>query len=542
MHSHIWNMAGRVLKREKGKSVLLILIIIGAILTALIPPLILEDMVTMLSDKREIALSIALVYLLIFAVSGILESLQNGMITIMGQAITHEIRSTMAAKLNRLPADYFVKNEAGKITSKMVNDVDTVDTLFSNGIISMIADSWKVISIMTVIFIKSRGLGTILCIVTPLILIMTLVFQKKMRKAQLRNREAVARVNHHVPETIRNIRTVHTFGCESYMEQKYDSYIQAGYQAMNQSNFYDAIYSPIVICISSLMVAIMMTCSSMGTDMQSWFGISVGSAVAMIAYVGKVFEPLESLGMEIQNIQGALAGVTRIDEFLDEEEMQEAGNNQVDMSREPLIEFEQVDFGYDSQKILSKLTFKIQKGEHVLFTGRTGAGKSTIFKLILGLYQPQQGYVKIGGIATGDIRGSIRRKIVGSVEQKFAVVEGTIRDQLTLFDPSIEDEKIWNTLEICGVKAKIDNLSDGLDTKMNLSDFSQGELQLLSIARALVSEPEIMLLDEITANLDSVTEERILKTMEAVAEGRTVISISHRMSECLRGIRVIEVG
>lgn len=542
MHSHIWKIAGCVFRREKGKTILLILIIMGAICTALLPPLVLERMVTALSDKTAIVLSTALVYLLIFAVSGILESLQNGMITVMGQAITHEIRSSMWVKLNKLPADYFVKNEAGQITSKMVNDVDAVDTLFSNGIISMIADLLKVISIMIIIFIKSRGLGTLLCIVTPLIMIMTMVFQSRMRQAQIRNREAVARVNHHVPETIQNIRTVHTYGCEAYMEKKYDSYIQAGYQAMDQSNFYDAVYSPMVVCINSLMLAVMMICSSMGTAMQSWFGITVGSAVAVIAYVGKVFDPLESLGMEIQNIQGALAGVMRIDEFLREEEMPEAVEKPVNMSRDPLIEFNQVTFGYDGQKVLSQMNFDIHRGEHVLFTGRTGAGKSTIFKLILGLYNPQQGHVTIGGIAAGDIRGSIRRKIIGCVEQKFAVVDGTIRDQVTLFDSTIGDEAVWHTLEICGLKGKVENVPNRLNAKMYLSDFSQGELQLLSIARALVTEPGILLLDEITANLDSVTEERVLKTIEAVAEGRTVISISHRMSEGLSGVREIRVG
>lgn len=541
MNSHIWKIAGRVFRQKKSKSILLILMIPGAILAALIPPLILERMVTELSNKTAIAVSTAMVFLLMFAVSGILESLQNGMITIMGQAVTHEIRSTMAAKLNRLPADYFVKNEAGRITSKMVNDVDAVDTLFSNGIISMIADLLKVFSIMAVIFIKSRGLGILLCIVMPLIMIMTMVFQRRMRRAQLRSREAVAKVNHHVPETIRNIRAVCTYGCESYMERKYDSYIQAGYRAMDQSNFYDAIYSPIVSCVSSLIVAIMMVCSSMGAAVQMWFGITVGSAVAIISYVGKVFEPLENLGMEIQNIQGALAGLTRIDEFLDEKEMPKPAEGYVDMSSDPLIEFDRVDFGYDNRMVLSRMTFDIRKGEYVLFTGRTGAGKSTVFKLLLGLYAPKNGQVRLGGTTAGDIRGNARRKLIGCVEQKFAVVEGTIGNQITLFDPAIEEKAVWHTLEICGLKDKVASIPDNISAQMNPSDFSQGELQLLSIARALVSEPEVMLLDEIAANLDSVTEERILNTIEAVSEGRTVLSISHRMSERLRCVRVIEM-
>ena len=589
-HSHIWKIVGSVIRKEKVKSLLMMVAIAGSIVVALYPPLILEKMVNTLSNKQEVLLTVAFMYLLIFAISGMMESIQNIMITMVGQSITHEMRSVMSLKLQALPTGYYTSHETGKITSRFVNDVDAVDLLFTNGIISMVADAFKIISIMIVIFVKSRGLGFIMCVVTPLLFVMTMYFQKKMRSAQIRNREAVAKVNAHVPETIQNIRMIHTNSCENYMEKKYDSYIEAGYKAMDQSNFYDSIYSPIIIMASTMIIAVMMVFAAQGESMQALFGISVGSAVAMIAYVGKVFDPLESLGMEIQNIQSALAGVQRIDEFLDETEdvkrqmtdikMDATGNlprrnlyekNEITQKNEqlqelqdnnqyaandqfteneigsnyegkPYICFEHVRFHYeDGRDIFTDENFEIQQGDSVVFTGRTGAGKSTLFKLLLGLYTPTEGKITINGVPSNEIHVDERRHLFGYVEQHFAIVDGTIRDQITLFDDRISDEAVGKALDESGLKDKVDQFAKKLDEPMKITDFSQGELQLLSIARALAAKPEIMLLDEMTANLDSVTEQRILDIIRRVAEGRTVLSISHRMSEKLEGTRIIVV-
>ncbi|MDO5418360.1 MAG: ABC transporter transmembrane domain-containing protein, partial [Lachnospiraceae bacterium] len=248
----------------------------------------------------------ALLYFASLAVSGLFEAAQNAAITVFGQKTTHQLRSQMCEKLSRLPAAYFTANEPGKITSRFVSDVDAVDALFTNGIISMFADACKVISIILVIFWKSKGLGLLMVLLTPLLFLLTRVFQKRMLKAQLANRDAVGKVNNHIPETIRNIRMIHTLFRQDYMEKHYDDYIQESYRAVEKSNLYDSLYSPIIIFISSCVIALMMLLSAMGGGMQQFFGMSVGTAVAVTAYVGKVFTPLESIGMEIQNIQSAV--------------------------------------------------------------------------------------------------------------------------------------------------------------------------------------------------------------------------------------------
>ncbi|MGW8115330.1 ABC transporter ATP-binding protein [Caproicibacterium sp. NSD3] len=535
----------RVVATSTATSVFTILVIVLAVITALFPPLILERVVNDLTAGQAIALSLALSYLGFIALSGLLESGQNVMITVFGQKVTHGLRSALCAKLHRLPAAYFTSHEAGKIASCFVNDVDTVDSLFTDGIISMFADGCKVVSILVVIFYKSTGLGFLMLLVTPLLFAMTRLFQKRMLKAQLENRVAVSKVNNHVPETIRNIRMIHVLLREQYMEQRYDDYISESYRATDKSNLYDSIYSPIVIFVSSCVIAIMMVCAAMGGGIREFFGISVGTAVAVIAYVGQVFEPLESLGMEIQNIQSAVAGVKRIDEFLaePEREMPKNSNAKKGSDAAPIVRFDHVRFGYDDNNdVLQNLSFTVSRGEAVTFVGRTGAGKSTVFRLLLGLYRPFEGRVLIEELGASDIPDQKKRHLFGYVEQSFHLVEGTVAEQISLFDPIVGREQVENAAKLVGLHDSILSLPDGYDTPASEATFSQGQFQLLSIARAVAASPEILLLDEITANLDSNTEQRMLDALERAAEGRTVLSISHRLQEHVNGQRIIRIG
>lgn len=535
----------RVVASSTATSILTVLVIVLAVAAALFPPLVLERVVNDLTAGRVVALSLALSYLGLIALSGLLESAQNVMITIFGQKVTHGLRSALCAKLRRLPAAYFTSHEAGKIASRFVNDVDTVDSLFTDGIISMFADGCKVISILIVIFYKSTGLGFLMLLVTPLLFAMTRQFQKRMLRAQLENRVAVSKVNNHVPETIRNIRMIHVLFREKYMEQRYDDYIGESYRATDKSNLYDSIYSPIVIFISSCIISVMMVCAAMGGGIREFFGISVGTAVAVIAYVGQVFAPLESLGMEIQNIQSAVAGVKRIDEFLaePEREMPDDSNAEKNSDAVPIVRFDHVRFGYgEDSDVLQNLSFTVSRGEAVTFVGRTGAGKSTVFRLLLGLYRPLEGRVLIEGSGASDIPDEKKRRLIGYVEQSFHLVEGTVAEQISLFDPAVGREQIESAAKLVGLHENILALPDGYDTPASEAAFSQGQFQLLSIARAIAASPEILLLDEITANLDSDTEQRVLDALERAAEGRTVLSISHRLQEHVNGQRIIRIG
>jgi ATP-binding cassette subfamily B multidrug efflux pump len=520
-------------------------VVAASVAVGLLPPLVLERIVNELTGTRRIAMPLAALYFGALLLSGVLDAAKALLITVFGQKITHGLRSAMCRKLQRLPAAYFTENDAGSLTSRFVNDVDTVESLFDNGVISMCADACKVIGIIAVIFTKSIGLGVLLLIAAPLVLLITRTFQKKMLTAQKKNRAAVGRVNNYIPETIRNIRTVHNLRKEAYMERNYDAKIQESYRAVEKTNLYDSIYSPIIILLSTAVIAALMLLSAMGGGMQTFFGMSVGTAVAVIAYVNQVFGPIESIGMEIQNIQSAAAGISRIDELLGERERPEPDScitlKDLSAERAQGIRLEDVTFAYEEgQTVLNHLTLRVENGELVTLAGRTGIGKSTIFKLLLGLYQPQEGRVLIFGQDAARIPDGEKRRLFGYVEQSFHPVPGTVAEQITLYDEGIGQPEVERAARLAGIHDVITKLPAGYETEYVKTSLSQGQIQLLSIARAVAADPAILLLDEITANLDSVTEGEVLHALERAAAGRTVLSISHRLHENTGG-RLIRI-
>ena len=520
-----------------GLSLGIVLAVAGAIVTALLPPWILGSIVDTITAGNAVPVALVILYFAFTVLTGLTESLREGLLTVFGQKITHALRSSMMEKYTNLTAGELTKQEPGTIVSRFVGDVDTVENLFTSGIISMFADACKIISILVVIWLKNRGLAIVLLILLPFLYWFTRTVQKNMLKAQIENRRAVGRASGHVPETLHNIRTVHTLGKERYMEQRYDEYIAESYRAVDRTNFYDAIYSPVILILNAIVVAFVMLFSASGNaKVLTLFGMSAGTAVAVINYISQIFTPVESLGMEIQTIQSAVAGVHRINEFYALEELPERVRNLetpvVTEEETPFVELQNVTFTYedDSRKILHHLSFKVYPGEQVTLSGRTGAGKSTVFKLLLGLYQPGEGKALIQGRDAFQIPENEKRSLYGYVEQTFHRVPGTVKDQITLYDDSFTMEEVREAATIAGLDATIEQLEKGYDTICTSEIFSQGQWQLLSIARAAVAKPKLLLLDEITANLDAQTEEEVLQALKRASEGRTVISISHRVN------------
>ena len=520
-----------------GLSLGIVLAVAGAIVTALLPPWILGSIVDTITAGNVVPVALVILYFAFTVLTGLTESIREGLLTVFGQKITHALRSSMMEKYTNLTAGELTKQEPGTIVSRFVGDVDTVENLFTSGIISMFADACKIISILVVIWLKNRGLAIVLLILLPFLYWFTRTVQKNMLKAQIENRRAVGRASGHVPETLHNIRTIHTLGKERYMEKRYDEYIAESYRAVDRTNFYDAIYSPVILILNAIVVAVVMLFSVSGNaKVLTLFGMSAGTAVAVINYISQIFTPVESLGMEIQTIQSAIAGVHRINEFYALEELPERVRNLetpvVTEEETPFVELQNVTFAYedDSRKILHHLSFKVYPGEQVTLSGRTGAGKSTVFKLLLGLYQPGEGKVLIQGRDAFQIPENEKRSLYGYVEQTFHRVPGTVKDQITLYDDSFTMEEVREAARIAGLDATIEQLEKGYDTLCTSEIFSQGQWQLLSIARAAVAKPKLLLLDEITANLDAQTEEEVLQALKRASEGRTVISISHRVN------------
>ena len=539
--------------KKKWLSLGIITAVCGAVITALYPPLVLGRIVDTLAAGCQVPLYLIFLYMVFTVITGLMEAAREGLLTVFGQKITHALRSGLMEHFTRLTADSLNRQEPGAVVSRFVGDVDTVENLFTSGIVSMFADTCKIISILAVIWFRKKGLAILLLILLPFIFWFTRYVQRNMLEAQLRNRRAVSKASGHVPETLRNIRTIHNLGKEKYMEKKYDEYIGDSYKAMEKTNFYDAIYSPVILILNAIVVAVVMLFSASGNAKAlTLFGMSAGTAVAVINYISQIFAPVESLGMEIQTIQSAIAGVRRINEFFALPTLPaiEAVNADINVVLEtqtaninnseglkagkastPYVQFNNVTFGYEADHIIIKdKSFNVDMGEQVTLQGRTGAGKSTIFKLLLGLYRPLKGQILIDGIDSYNIPDNKKRRIFGYVEQTFHMVPGTVKDQITLYDEAISMDEVVNAARLAGLHDTIMSFDKGYDTPCTQEIFSQGQWQLLSIARATAANPQLLLLDEITANLDADTEREVLKALKNVSENRTVISISHRVT------------
>ena len=516
-----------------------LLCVAASVAASLLPPLLLAQVIDRLTVGLPLTFTAVLLYFGSLALEGALSSAQEALLVLFGQKMTHALRSEMSQKLTRLPAATLAAQKPGEVAARFSGDVDTVEALFTSGIISMAADACRIVSILAVIAVKNTGLALVLLVVLPLFAVFTRRVQKKMLAAQLENRRAVAAVSGQVPETLHNIRTIRALGLEDYMERRYDRRIGESYVAVEKTNFYDAIYSPVVVLLNAAVVGIVMLLSASGkAEILALFGMSVGTSVAVIGYISRIFAPIESLGMEIQTIQSAMAGVRRIDAFLAEPE-RELPPERENAARGDIV-LSHITFGYGEKPVLRDFSMTVKQGEQVTLIGRTGAGKSTVFRLLLGLYKPQAGSITIGGEAVGEITDRERRACIGCVEQHFSRVPGTVLDQITLADPGITEEMAHKAAELAGMDDAIRSLPAGYDTVCTDGMFSQGEWQLLSIARAAAADPAVLLLDEITANLDAETEARVLAALRRASAGRTVLSISHRIYENLGG-RTVEL-
>lgn len=509
---------------------------------SILPPLVLQRAIDALAAGKadsSLLLFWGLLYFILTALSGLSEGIRETLITMFGQSVTKRIRQAMAAKLSRLPAAFFTGRGEGSTASLFVNDVDALEDLFDSGIISMAVDGCRLFSILAAVYWLSFGLFLLLLAALPFLFLLTRTFQHHMLAAQIENRKAIASTNELIPETCRNIRTIRLLSCENFMKKKYAAAIIRSFQSMEKTNFYDSIYSPIILTTSALLISLM-AILSVSPEGASLFGMTAGTAAALIAYVGKIFSPLESLGMEIENIQSAMAGVHRIREFMEEEEM--ALPEEKGKKNDLPLRISHLSFSYEKDHPLFKdFSLTLEAGCHLTLTGRTGSGKSTLFKLITGLYLPDSGTIALFGMNPAAIPPKERRKIFGIVSQSFPMIDGTVRDQITLGDMRITDTMTASALRISGLYETVMALPQKLDTPFEDSLFSEGEKQLLSIARALVFQPPLLLLDEMNAHLDSLTEQKVLRALSRASSHRTVLSISHRMEGAGQG-PVLRIG
>lgn len=529
----------KVLKENIKYDILLIIAIAGVVAVSLIPPQILKHIVdnNLVPKTSNGLLQLAVAYLCVLMFVGIFEFTKEALLTILGQKITKSIRLDMMKKLEKINTVFFSSNSSGSVVSRFTNDVEAINSLFTSGIIGMVIDSFKIIGIIVSIWFFSSALGLITLLILPFIYGITRLFQKRMLKAQIENRVLVAKVNNHISESIKNVQMIKSFSKESYMEKNYKNYLLDNYKTVEKVNFYDAIFSPIIQITRSVIIAIIVVLSA---KQLNFLGISLGMVAASIELISNLFDPIENLGMELQNIQQAISGIQRVNEFysLPEDDIKNktlTANEIIPDRCDVNLSFNNLSFNYENgSDILQNINVRIKPQEKVTFVGRTGVGKTTLFKLVMGLLKPTSGSITINGTDVYEIPNSEKRRIFGYVDQSFHMIKGTVADQISLLDENITREEIENAIDFVGLTDYVLSLEKGFDTEVTSGAlFSQGQKQLLAIARAIVTDPPVLLLDEITANLDSITEDNIVSVLQKASSAHTILSISHRLSSML---------
>ena len=535
-NSLVKNSLIKVIKKNIKLDVLLIFAICGVVITSLIPPQILKYIVdhNLVLKNSNGLLNLAIVYMGVILFIGIFDFMKEAVLTVLGQKITKEIRLDMMEKLKKINAMFFSSNGTGTVVSRFTNDVDAINSMFTSGIIGMMVDCLKIIGIIVSIYTFSAklGMGTLLLI--PIIYAITRLFQRRMLKAEIKNRILVGKVNNHISESLKNIQMIKSYSKESYMEKNYTSYLLDNYKTVEKVNFYNSVFPPIIQLTRAIVIGFIVILSS---KQLNYLGISLGMVAASIELISNLFTPIESLGMELQDIQEAVSGIHRVNDFYnvpeDHNKSNELKAEDIIPSREDIkLSFNNVTFQYEKgTDILKNINLHLNPQEKVTFIGRTGVGKSTLFKLAMGFLKPSNGSITINGIDVYNIANSEKRKMFGYVDQSFHMINGTVAEQISLQDDSIKKDQIENALAFVGLTDYVVGLKNGIDTQVNSDTlFSQGQKQLLAIARAIVTDPPILLLDEITANLDSITEKKFIDVLQKASHAHTILSITHRLS------------
>ena len=468
---------------------------------------------------------------------------------VFGQRMLLNIRSQMLDRLRILPMSYYLSIPAGETISKFTVDIDSVNTLFTSGIVSAIADLMKIIGLIAALFALSSLLGWISLGALPIIYLLANYFRKNIYKKQLIVRSRVSDINTGIQEIYSGLKIIKIFGKEVFFANRFEPLLENHRVAMNANSIYDAWFPCITQTIRALIIAIAIFVGSSNNMTPIALGLSLGTLAATADLFARLFDPIEAAAMDIQTIQQAMAGLNRIKSFFNQEteKAERKEDTAIDVSADTSVVVENISFAYRNGKdVLSGTSITIPAGTKAAIAGRTGSGKTTLMNLIAGLYPPKSGRITIGGVDPYLLPPSARRKLIGIVPQTVAVFNGSIYENITLRDESISKEQANQALLTVGLYDAVQSLPDGIDTIIGegAQKLSFGQTQLLSLARAIVSDPPLLLLDELTSGLDAVTERQVLDAIRAISKSRTIITISHRLSGIIDAdtVHILERG
>lgn len=516
-------------------ALLLLAVIAGAFINTL-PSLTLKRIVDgPLASGGQGLWKYAFLYLVAVLLLGLSDLIREYGAMVLGQRTLLNIRKEMLKRLKRLPMSYYLEVPVGATISRFTADIDAVNTLFTSGIISAVADLLKIIALLFALFSLSSVLGYIAIGALPVIFIITNYFRKNIYNKQLIVRKRISDINTGIQEIYSGMKIIKIFGKEFFFADRFEPLLENHRLAMNANSIYDAWFPCIMQTLRAVVIALAIFIGASNNTTSVALGLSLGTLAAAADLLIRFFEPIEAASAEIQTIQQAMAGLNRIKSYFNQETetAEKVDVSTVTKLKDMTVLIDNVCFSYKNGKdVLNGASATIPVGSKAAIAGRTGSGKTTLMNLVAGLYPPKSGRVTIGGIDPYLLPPSTRRKIIGIVPQTIVILNGTVYDNVTLRDNTITRSEVEKALRVVGLFEAIENLPDGMDTPIGegAHKLSFGQTQLLSLARAIVTDPPILLLDELTSGLDTITERLVLDATRNISNKKTIITISHRLS------------
>ncbi len=460
-----------------------------------------------------------------------------------GQGVIHDLRSAAFAHLQRLPAAFFDRNPVGRLTTHLTSDVESLNEAFTSGLVLILADLVKLIGIAVVLFVMDVRLALTALAVLPPMLLLSFLLRARMRHAYREIRALISRLNGSLQENLVGMRVVQMFGREAAQREEFESINEAHKRAELRGVRFESLFSAIAELMSSVTLAALVWA---GGEQYLAGAVTFGTLVAFFEYAGKFFAPLQELSQRYTVMQTAMVAAERIFRLLDTPQAPDAaasaGTGMLPKETRGEIVFDRVTFAYDETKpVLHDVSFRIAPGERIAVVGWTGAGKSTLIRLLVRLYEPTEGHVRLDGVDVRAMPVEQLRRRIGVVLQDNYLFAGSIGSNITLGDPRLDADAMRRAAEAVGADTFIARFEQGYDEPVaeRGSNLSVGEKQLLCFARALAFNPPVLVLDEATASVDPATEARLTATVERVMQGRTAIVIAHRLATIQNADRVL---
>jgi ATP-binding cassette, subfamily B, multidrug efflux pump len=534
---------------------------IAAVLLELAPPLLIRRIIdSNLNVGRLNGLPlVATLYFVALIGTSIVNFIQVFVNRYIGQNMILQLRYFMAEHLSKLPMSYYNRTPVGDTISRLTSDVETVSAVVSpagrggggggGGFNNLPTNLFKIAGVLIAMFAISPRLALMVLVSAPVVYFVSGYFRKNTLRVQTQVRKTVSGINIFLQETFSGMRIIKAYGKEDEYGDRFQKPLEANLKAVNNAAVYDAYFPCVMQVIRAVVIAVVIWFGAR-TSVTETLAISIGSLAAMADLVTRFFTPIDAITGDFQTLQQAIAGLRRIVELLREKPEEKWGTQPVPvrisaLANHPAVEVRGIDFSYrKGEPILASVNLNVPQGKRVAIVGRTGAGKTTLLNLMAGLYRADRGTVSILGYDPHQIEAKDRRRLLGIVPQNVHIFEGTIRENITLRDDTIPMPDIEKAAGVVGLHDFITGLAKGYDTVLGVegTKLSRGQGQLLSLARAIVSDPPILLLDEPTSGVDAVTEAEIIKAFRQVSQNRTIVTISHRLSGILDAEEVHIMG